>query len=174
MIMLAMKIPKSMKKITTLMISVLFCLHGLAQEKTTEPSKAGKKFFAGISYSYMNIDTKLRALSLHSVWDGQDLGTDELTEDEVSLINSIATRTNRMNDLSLHIGMKILDKPGSKWIIEGTLMAGLARFSSNVYNTETGVQEYLFNSGFSKPTFGISFEVGYRFTSHWGISLKPS
>jgi hypothetical protein len=78
-----------------------------------------------------------------------------------------------MNNLSVDFGMKILNKPGSKWVIEGSIMAGLAHFSSNVHNTLTDTKEYLFNSGFSKPAFGIGFVVSYRFSSYWGISLKP-
>lgn len=162
-----------MRKFTILMIMVLLCLPAWAQNKPSENSKASKRFFVGLSYSYMNIDSKLTDLSLHSIWNGQDLGSQDLDQEEISEINSYVTRNNQLNSVALDFGMKILDKPGIKWKVEGALMVGLAKFCSKVENTTTGTNEYSFKSDFTKPEFGIGFTVGYQLTPHWGFSLRP-
>jgi len=162
-----------MRKFTILLIAVLLCQNASPQDKPNEPAKAGKRFFVGLSYSYLGLDSKLAGMSLSSVWSGQDLGSQDLTSDEISEINAYANRTNKVNSLNLDLGFKILDKPGTKWKVEGALMIGLAVFNSTVNNTETGTKEYVFKSDFTKPELGIAFIVSYNFTPRWGISLRP-
>jgi hypothetical protein len=162
-----------MRKFTLLMLVLLGCLHAQTQDKPNEPAKTGKRFFVGISYSYFDVDTKLSDLTLHSVWAGEDFGTLDLTSDEISEINSYAERNNRFNDINIEAGMKIFDRPGSKWRVSGVLSVGLAKFYSKVINTATDTVEYTFNSDFFKPTFGLGFKVSYLFNPHWGLSLRP-
>jgi len=158
------------------MVALLICFSAFSQESSpasSQPSKTDKRFFVGLSYSYMNISTKLTSLSLHSIWYDQDLGTQELSSDEIDMINSYAERNNRVNNLNVDIGMNIIGNQASKWRLEGNIMLGLAHFTSKVYNTTTSSEEYLFKSDFSKPALGIAFNAGYRFNSHWGITLRP-
>ena len=162
-----------MRKVTILMIVVLQCITAWAQDKPSEPSKAGKRFFVGLSWSYTSIDLKLSSLSFHSVWFGSDLGTRDLESGEIDTINDFVKRHADINTLRIEAGMDFINKPDSRWKLSGTLLLGLAQNLTTVHNNETGVQEYSFNSDFSKPCLGLGINLGYQFTKHWGLSLRP-
>jgi hypothetical protein len=162
-----------MKKLILLCIGLIITLAAQSQLGAGEPDQSDNRFFIGLSYSYMNIGMELSGLSLHSEWFGSDLGTTDLTNDEISEINGFVDRNSTINALCVEAGMKFLDKPESDWKINGSLLLGIAENITTVENTNTGEQEYSFNSGFSKPCLGIGFDVGYRLSEHWGLSLRP-
>lgn len=162
-----------MKKITVLMFAIFLCIGAYSQDSKDDPAKTGKRFFAGISYSYMSIDMKLSDLTLSSEWYGSDLGSIELTDDEIDDLNGFTDRTTTINAVTLLAGMALLNKPESDWKMNGTLFLGIAQNLTDVENNLTGIREYSFNSGFSKPLLGIGFDVDYKLTDHWGLSLRP-
>ncbi|MEI6434667.1 MAG: hypothetical protein WCP32_07475 [Bacteroidota bacterium] len=165
-----------MKKNLLFFLTILLCLSGFAQDVVKEPAKTAakiKRFFVGVSYSYMSVDMKLAALSLHSVWYGNDLGTNEASDDEINQINDVVDRNSRINAICVQAGMSILDKPNIKWKLKGSLMLGIAENLTTVSNNSSGIKEYSFNSGFSKPCAGLGLDLGYQFNLHWGISLRP-
>ena len=132
-----------------------------------------RRFFVGASYSFMSVDMKLSSLSLHSVWYGSDLGTRDFESDEIDNLNGFVDRHSNINALSLEAGMNFISSPAVRWKFSGTLLLGIAQNLTTVQNNETGVQEYSFNSGFSKPCLGLGFNFGYQFTPHWSLSLRP-
>ncbi|MEI6436849.1 MAG: outer membrane beta-barrel protein [Bacteroidota bacterium] len=144
-----------------------------AQDNQVEKSAKNRRFFVGAAYSYMSIDMKLKSMSLHSVWYGSDLGTRDLEPGEVDTINDYVNRHSDVNALTIEAGMHFIDKPEVPWKLSGTLLLGMAQNLTTVYNKATGVQEYSFNSGFSKPCLGVGFSFGYQFTKHWGLFLRP-
>lgn len=162
-----------MKQFILILIVILSTLRAISQEKPAEPSKKSHNFFAGISYSYMNMDLKLSSLSNYSNWDGVNPETKDFTEDQINEINSFIKRTNQVNNLDVEFGMKLLDKPGSHWQIMGKLMGGIASTDLNLYNKNSESSEVRSQSGFSKPSFGIGFNFVYNFNFHWGLSLNP-
>jgi hypothetical protein len=157
-----------------LIICVLFpFIQASSQEQNTQSGTSGEKFFIGISYSYMSLDMKLTELSLHSEWYGQDLGTSELSPEEIDEINAFAERTTTVNTICVEAGMPLLNKPGSKWHIDGTLILGIAQAARTTYNNNSETEEFTSNSGFSKSCFGLGFNLAYQFNPKWGLALKP-
>jgi len=162
-----------MKKHLLLLILISWFYSAMAQESTGEHPAKNRRFFIGASYSFMSVDLKLTSLSLHSVWFGSDLGTRNLESGEINTINDFVKRHSDINMISLQAGMHFIDKPESPWKFSGTLMFGIAQNLTTVHNNESGVQEYIFNSGFSKPCLGLGLNVGYQFNKHWGLLLSP-
>lgn len=144
-----------------------------AQDNQVEKSAKNRRFFAGAAYSYLSIDMKLKSMSLHSVWYGSDLGTRDLERAEVDNINEYVTRNSDVNALTIEAGMHFIDKPEIPWKFSGTLLLGIAQNHTTVTNNVTGVQEYSFNSDFSKPCLGLGINFGYQFNKHWGLFLRP-
>lgn len=162
-----------MKKYLFVILLLAGVISALAQESTSVETAKNRRFFVGASYSFMSVDMKLSSLSLHSVWYGSDLGTRDFEPGEIDTINGFADRHSNVNVLSLEAGMNFISNPEVKWKFSGTLLLGIGQNLTTVQNNETGVQEYSFNSGFSKPCLGLGFNVGYQFTPHWSISLRP-
>jgi hypothetical protein len=162
-----------MKQITLLMISIILCISVYSQDGKDDPAKGGNRFFVGFSYSYLSIDMKLSALSLHSHWYGTDMGTHELTDEELDDVNSTVDRHSRVNYLSINAGMAFIDNPDSKWHFNGMLNLGIAGTRAEVHNTGSDSLEYTFDSDLSKPCIGLGFDVGYQFDEHWGLSVLP-
>ena len=162
-----------MKKLLLLIFMTILFIQAWSQNQNTDPLTSGEKFFIGLSYSYMSLDMKLRDLSLHSVWAGQDLGTRDLSSEEVDEINDFAERTTTVNTICVEVGMPLLNKPDSKWRIDGTLILGIAQTEKRTYNKNSETEEYSSNSGFSKPYFGLGFNIAYQFNPKWGLALRP-
>lgn len=163
-----------MKKFT-LFFLLVFCvlLVTRAQENSQGSTKSNPVFMAGISYSYMSADLKLANLSKHSVWYGTDLGTYELTRDEIKEVNDQIERKNYVNNINLEFGMVLYDRPESKWKIIAGVLAGFARSNSEIYNNITDTSEYTFNSRFIKPCLGVEVGLFYTFDPHWELAVKP-
>ena len=162
-----------MKKIYLLILTALVCLSAQSQDQPKEPAAGGKKFTVGVSYSYMSLDMKLTDMSLHSVWAGQDMGTYDLSSAEIDDLNSFADRLSTMNSICVEAGMSFLNKPDSKWRLDGNLILGLADIQKNIYNNNSEKEEYNYKSGFSKPYLGIGFDISYQFNPKWGLEIKP-
>ncbi len=162
-----------MKKFTFFTLLILLAIVAKPQVAVTDPATAGKRFFIGFSYSYLSMDLKLSALSLHSIWYGTDMGTHELTKGELDDVNTIVDRITRVNYLSFNAGMSFIDNPDSKWHLNGIVNLGIAGTKAEVHNNGTDSLEYTFDSGFSKPCIGLGFDVGYRFDDRWGLSVLP-
>lgn len=162
-----------MKKKTLLLAATLLYLTSLAQDAMKDPVKQGKRFYAGLSYSYLSVDMKLQSLSLNSVWYGSDQGTNDLSDGEIDTINNYVDRTSHYNALGIEAGMWFIDRPDLKWKMAGNLFLGIAGNVTTVYNKTSGIEEYSFNSGFSKPCAGIDLNFGYQFNKYWGLWLRP-
>jgi hypothetical protein len=162
-----------MKKIVLIVFMTLSIFQVRSQNQEADPANTGRKFFVGLSYSYMSLDLKLTDLSLHSVWAGQAMGTYNLSSDEIDEINAFTERSSTVNAVCAEAGMPLFNKPGSKWYVDGTLMLGVAQTYRSTYNKNSGKEEYNYNSGFSKPYFGLGFNVAYQFNPKWGVVVRP-
>ncbi len=162
-----------MKKYLFLMTLAFLCIATHSQVIKGEPDKKENRFFIGAGYSFLSTGMKLSGLTLQSTWYGQDLGSTELNSEEIKEINEFIERSSRINALTFHLGMVLLDKPESDMKINGSLFLGLAGNLTEVKNSNNGDQEYSFNSGFSKPCLGLGFDLSYRLTEHWALSLRP-
>jgi hypothetical protein len=163
-----------MKKIILLLPFVFFNFFLIAQNAEKDPAvKNPGRFFAGLSYAYLDNEMKLSSLSIHSVWQEVDFGTDEFTPDELDEINSFAERQVTVNDVMLEAGMILFDKPDSKWSIDGSILLGLSKVNTETFNTNTDSLEIRVESGFSEPSFGVGFNVDYRFSLKWGLRIRP-
>ena len=162
-----------MKKLLFILLMLTVGFSALAQESGSEKTTKNRPFFVGVSYSYMSVDMKLADMSLHSVWYGSDLGTYDLTEDEIDNLNDQFDRSSEINAILAEFGWWILKKPETKWQVNAKLFGGIAQSFSNITNKSGESQEITYNSGFSKPCLGLGAGVGYRFTDRWGLNLNP-
>lgn len=150
---------------------MFFYLH--AQDSGNNQDQKEKRFQVGLSYVYMDLDMKVRNMSISSVWQDVDFGTSELTDDEIDELNSLVDRTTKLNGLMLEAGATLCDKPGSKWLIDGSLMLGIGKSYSNTYNHSTDTNEMELNSKFTDPSFGIRFNILHQFNPKWGLLIRP-
>ncbi len=164
---------KNLKKHLFVILMLTVGFSAIAQESSSEKTAKNRPFFVGVSYSYMSVDMKLATMSLHSVWYGNDLGTYDLTEDEINTLNDQFNRSTKVNALLAEAGWWILKKPETKWQVSAKLFGGVAQSFSNITNKEGESQEISFNSGFSKPCLGLGAGVGYRITDRWAVNLNP-
>ena len=145
---------------------------GDVQVKGSE-NKAPRRFWAGLSYTYVTADMKLYSRTEHAIWQALDYGERILTDDDISSINSIARFTSENNSLCLEAGMIMLDKPDSRWHIEGKVMFGLTKTKYETYDRNKESTDLLVDSPFSRISAGLGFMFGYSFNPHWGISASP-
>jgi hypothetical protein len=162
-----------MKNLLFFILVMMTALSARSQVTASEPVKTGDRFFVGVSYTYMSLDMELNALSLHSVWYGEDLGTTDLTADEIDEINAAVDRSTSINNINIEAGMAFINKPGAKWHFNGKLCLGIAGSKIEVQNNSTDTLEYSYDSGLSKPAFSLGLDVGYAFNDHWALSLRP-
>lgn len=157
-----------MKNIYLFLLIVFLLIGTQSRSQTNKSIENGKQYYVGVSYILMSVDMKLQDMTLHTIWAGQDMGTNEIIPDEINDLNSFAERTATVNAVCLETGMQIFNKPESKWFIDGTVSLGVAQTQSTIYNRNTEKQEYTYNSGFSKPFFGLGFNIAYHFTPTLG------
>jgi len=162
-----------MKQFFLLLGVLVFTLHGYSQEQPTPLSEKQQRFSIGLDYDWMSTGLKLTSMSFHSVWAGQDLGMETLTAAEIDSINTFVDYSNRFQDLHLEAGMIFLDKPSSKWTIDGRIMLGLVKRSYEVINTSTTQTDLLIRSEVITPSIGYTMNISYDFNSHWGMRVVP-
>ena len=160
-----------MKKLYVLSALMLLFLSARSQKESVEPEKSGDKFFFGFTYSFLHADMKLLSMTKHSVWADQDLGTKELTKNEIDTINSFMDYTEMIHNLSLSAGMVFLNKPGNHWYIDGKITVGFAIRKNTLLNTENDNQA---ESKHYSPSFGLGFNFKYLFNDKWALNLGVS
>ena len=138
-----------------------------------ESSRTAPRFWAGLSYSYMQNDMKLHSCIEHTVWQGLDYVADTLTSDEISSVNSIARFTSNNQSITLEGGMVILGKPGKKWHIDGKIIIGLTQTKYTTYDKDKDVNDLVVTSPFSRLCTGVEFRFGYLISNHWGVMAIP-
>lgn len=162
-----------MKKLLLITLVMITALFARAQVNDTNPATTGNRFFLGASYSYMALGQELNALTLHSVWYGEDMGTHELTSDEIDEVNSAIDRKTSIHNINLEAGMSFIRKPATKWSLDGKICLGIAKSISDVENNTTDTLEFSYNSSLVNPAVGIGFVLGYHFNDRWSLSLRP-
>lgn len=139
---------------------------------TTETSSPGK-FFLGADYSFKDLQLKLVSMSNHSVWDGHDFGTDDLSQDEIDTLNSFVDYKDQFHAINISAGMVLLAKPTSPWYIDGRLILGLEKRKYSIINTNSDSTDMLIKSEDFSPWFGLGFNIRYQFNERWNLSLSP-
>lgn len=162
-----------MKKSTAIFLFMLMFFFVRAQHVENGPEKKQQRFQIGVSYVFMDLDMKVHDMSISSVWQGVDFGTDELTEEEIDEINSLIDRTNTLNGLMLDAGMTLYQNPGSTWVIDGSLMLGIGNSRTKTYNNHTDTSEMVVKSNFSDPCLGLGFNIIHQFNPQWGMLIRP-
>lgn len=141
-------------------------------QETPAPGK-GIRFHTGISYSYFQTGYKITALSAHSVWQGMDLGTTSLDDDELASLNDYETNSVHLNQVMVSAGAVLLNSPQGKWFIDGNLLVGLSSLRSETALDLPTKNKMKVQSDLTNPVIGIGFNFRYNFTPRWGISLLP-
>jgi hypothetical protein len=158
------------KMMICLLLSGVF-LYGQAQDQKTEPKKL--RVFAGASYAYNETVMKLLYMNEQYTWNGNPSEAGELEQDKLDELNSREKFTRRFQGVTIEAGMVILDKPSIPWHIDGSLMVGLASSWYQIWNKQRDSADMQISSGFSLPTLGIHFNIGYQFNPHWGVVAVP-
>ena len=162
-----------MRKISLLIIGffVVVVLHAQSNDQQT-PSKL-RRFHAGLGYSFIQTDMKLMSMSTQSFWNEASGEKHDFDVDELSDLNSREKNTRKYQSFAVEVGMILLNKPGGKWFIDGTIMIGIASANYKIWNKEVDTMEMLIKSGLSLPSFGLLFNIRYNFNPHWGIAVMP-
>jgi hypothetical protein len=160
-----------MKRLSLLMLLLPTLMISWAQDTPGEEAGSRDKFFIGLDYSYLNADLNLLSLTKHSVWAGEDLGTKDLSAEDMDTINSYMDYNEKLNDFSLGIGMVLLQKPGGKWHIDGMFQVGIANRVNDLINTDNDSAEIVITSEHWSPSFGLGFNFRYHFNDHWAANL---
>jgi hypothetical protein len=114
---------------------------------------------------------RLLSLTKHSVWDGEDLGTKDLTDDDIDSINSYMDYKEKMNDFRVGFGMVLLNKPGQKWYIDGQVLIGILDRNNDIIDTDNDSADIEINTEHWSPSFGLGFNFKYLFNDKWAVGL---
>lgn len=160
-----------MKRLLIFSFVALFCLMVQSQDADTSPEKTRPKFFAGISYSYLSVESELHELTYHSVWYGQDLGTVTVDENELDNINQQRTELNDRHYLAVEPGMVFLNN--NRWCFEGSVLFGVSRVKFKTEIDQPESRQKTVTTDFKDLVTGISLNLRYNFSEKWGLSLMP-
>ncbi len=162
-----------MRKISLIILGVftVIVLNGQSTDQQT-PTKL-RRFHVGIGYSFIQTDMKLTGMTTQSFWNGTSGEKHDFNDDELNDLNSREKSTRKYQSIAVEAGMILLNKPGGKWFIDGTIMIGLASANYKIWNNEIDTIEMVIKSGLSLPSFGLLFNIRYNFNPHWGISVMP-
>jgi hypothetical protein len=147
---------------------------GYSQKEEPVKEKNLLKFHLGINYNYMNDDMELTYMSFHSVWKGEDLGTETLSDQQIDTINDFMKFTNSLNAISVEMGLSLLNRPDVNWKIDGRITFGTSKTHRSAYNKNSSSTEQDFESDFVRPYFGLGFDFRYVFTPNWSLLMAPS
>lgn len=161
-----------MKKITLLFILIPFCINVKSQVLNPDTLETGKKFFIGLSYSYLDVDMKLLSMTKSSIWNNQDLGTKEVSQEDIDTINSYMDYNEKINNIGLSAGMVLLNKTASKWYIDGRIFIGMVYRKNTLRNRDKESQNNDIRSEHYTPSFGLGFDFKYFIADHWGVDLS--
>ncbi|NTV84065.1 MAG: hypothetical protein HGA23_07185 [Bacteroidales bacterium] len=160
-----------MKKLSLLVMICCIYLITYSQDSPAPRAGSADKFFFGVNYIYLDANMELLSLTKHSVWAGEDLGTKDLTGDDIDSINSYMNYKEKLNNFCLNAGMIMLNKPGGKWYIDGRLMIGAAKRVNDLTNTDSDSTDIVITSEHWSPSFGLGINFGYLFTEKWKMNL---
>lgn len=155
------------------MTATLFSANGQETQQQGSKDQSPRRFWAGLNYTFAQTDMKLFSRTEHAIWQGLDYGIDTLTEEQISSINSIARFTSENNAICLEAGMILLQRPETRWQINGRVLFGIARTQYETIDRSQGQTDLRVVSPFSRITAGVEFEVGYFFNPHWGLVASP-
>ncbi|MFO7613480.1 MAG: hypothetical protein R6W71_02470 [Bacteroidales bacterium] len=110
-------------------------------------------------------------MTKHSVWNDQDLGTMDVSQDEIDTINSYMDYKEKVHDISVLAGMVLLNKPGSHWYIDGRISLGFVMRDNVLLNHSSDSSDIEFKSEQYSPSFGLGFNFKYLFSENWGLTL---
>jgi hypothetical protein len=114
---------------------------------------------------------RLLSFTKHSVWAGEDLGTKDLSADDIDTINSYMDYKEKLNNLSLEVGMVLLNKPDGKWYIDGQLQVGIVKRANELTNTDNDSADIVITSEHWSPSFGLGFNFRYLLDEHWAVNM---
>jgi len=160
-----------MKHFSLLIIGLLIFPQLQSQELKTEPNL--KKFHIGLDYTFIQTDMKLLYMTQQNTWNGTEFDLRKFEQDEIDEMNSIEKFTRKFQSLALEAGIVLVNKSDGKWMIDGSIMIGIAKPWYRVYNTKNDTIEFLATSGFSMLTAGFKFTFRYNLNPHWGFGLYP-
>ncbi len=144
-----------------------------AQEQNQKRTPGNHRVHIGLSYGYTHTDMKLTYMKELFTWNEQSSEPRELTNEEIDNLNSRETFTRQFQALTLEAGMVILNKPESRWFIDGTLRLGIAASRYRVQNNQIDTLAMENRSGLKNPTASVQVDVTYKISPQWGIAAVP-
>ena len=160
-----------MKRIILISFLALFSYALQSQDANAIPEKSQPGFFAGISYSYLSIESELNDLEYHSVWYGQDLGTVNVDQGELDMINEQRTELYDRHYLAVEPGMVFLNN--NRWCFEGSVLFGVSRVKFKTEIDQPEATQKTVTTDFKNLVTGISLNLRYNFSEKWGLSMMP-
>lgn len=145
----------------------------LAQNADQENLNRPGRFFLGMDYSYFGNDLELMEMTQHSFWKNGDLGTFELSQDQIDALNSYVDYDVYFHAPGIKAGVSILDNPEKKWYADAKVMIGLSRIISKTYNTNENSEDLHITSENFTPWFGMGFNINADLKNNWELKLMP-
>lgn len=163
-----------MQKLYPLLLALLLC-HSLAFSQNSAENSPQRKnrFHLGFHYVYLNYDMKIQSLKSSSVWSGQNLGTNELANDELDEINSFSQIDKEIQGPCFEAGIQLSGLKGETIFLEFNFMVGIVVKDFETFNSKTESTDMQINSKNFNPWIGMGVVAKYRLNDKWSIKLNP-
>lgn len=161
-------------KLYVLLIATFICSVSYTEAQNESKNDALTKYRIGLFYEHLSFNLRINSIKYHSVWDGIDLGTRTLNEDDISDVNSISDIRKIVQGPLINFGYAILNKKENPFFIEIGLAAGFAFKNYEIVNTETDEMVQSIKSEKVNHWYGVSAKIIYNINKTWGIQLTPS
>ncbi len=162
-----------MTKFAMLLVCIIFIYGASAQNLVEDNQQKPKRFHIGIHYAFLQNEMEIQSLKSQSIWAGEDFGTNELSNEEIDEINSLAEYEKKVQGPYFEVCMILLDKPEKPLFIDIKIMVGMAVRNYKIYDLKTGITELKIKSKILNPWLGIGAKFKYNFSESWGIELTP-
>jgi hypothetical protein len=162
------------KELSVFVLLMLFVINNANSQTESSNNESLSRFRIGLSYEYLSLKLKVMSIKYHSVWEGQDFGTSELGDDEVSEVNSISDISKIVHGPLINAGYTILNKKENPLFIEINAVAGMAFKNHEIINTETNKVVQSIKSDKYNHWYGLGMELRYHINKTWGVQLTPS
>ena len=165
------------KKINSMKKTMLFLiLTGITMLVYSQDDVAAAKgkFYGGVAFYYFAAELDMSGYSTSNTIDGENFGWRNWSDDEVSGFNNYVLTAQSLMAPSLLFGMKIIDKPESRWSLSGEAMLGYLLFKHDEEDRNTGVTLLeVKNDGRINVSGSIAFDLKYNF-GKWYLAVNPA
>jgi hypothetical protein len=133
-----------------------------------------KRFYGGLAFSYFTNQLEMTGYSSSNSIDGESFEWHDWPDDEIADFNTYVCTSQNWMVPSLLFGMKILDPPGSRWLLSGEASVGYMFFHHEEEDRNTGATLLkVKNDGRFNISGSLAFDLKYRL-GKWYLAANPA